>query len=93
MAVIGVLTLELHIEQSHSLKDKRQVLRSLKDRLRRLNVAVSELEFHDAWQRSVVGVVTISAEKKRVEQVLTRVEEEAALTLGASLTASHSDYF
>ena len=55
---VGLLTLELHIAEAQSLKDKRQVLRSLKDRLRaKFNVAVAELDFEDKWQRSVVGVV------------------------------------
>ena len=45
---VGLLTLELHIQHAQSLKDKRQVLRSLKDRLRaKFNVAVAELEHHD----------------------------------------------
>jgi uncharacterized protein YlxP (DUF503 family) len=44
---VGLLTLELHIQHAQSLKDKRQVLRSLKDRLRaKFNVAVAELEYH-----------------------------------------------
>ena len=50
---IGLLTLEIYIPEAHSLKDKRQVLRSLKDRLRRkFNVAVAELDGQDSWQRS-----------------------------------------
>ena len=58
---IGLLTLEIHIPDAHSLKDKRQVLRSLKDRLRaRFNVAVAELDRQDTWQRSLVGVVSLS---------------------------------
>ena len=57
---IGLLTLEIHISDARSLKDKRQVLRSLKDRLRaRFNVAVAELEHQELWQRSRVGVVSI----------------------------------
>ena len=60
---VGLLTLELHIPDAQSLKDKRQVIRSLKDKLRRqFNVAVAELDHHDLWQRSVVGVVTLSNE-------------------------------
>jgi len=61
--------LELHIAEAQSLKDKRQVLRSLKDRLRaHFNVAVAELDFEDTWQRSVVGVVTLSNEAHHVEE-------------------------
>jgi uncharacterized protein YlxP (DUF503 family) len=87
---VGLLTLELHIEHARSLKDKRQVLRSLKDRLRaKFNVAVAELEYHDTWQRSVVGIVTISNEEHHVEESLQQVLAEADNILGPLLT-SHS---
>ena len=83
---VGLLTLELHIPDAQSLKDKRQVLRSLKDKLRReFNVAVSELEHHDTWQRSVVGIVTLSNEEKHVKEVLQKVLDEADRILGSSL--------
>jgi uncharacterized protein len=83
---IGLLTLELHIPDAQSLKDKRQVLRSLKDKLRReFNVAVAELEHQDTWQRSVVGVVTISNEETHVNEVLQKVLDEADRLLGSFL--------
>ena len=83
---VGLLTLELHIPDAQSLKDKRQVLRSLKDKLRReFNVAVAELDHHDVWQRSVVGVVTLSNEEKHVQQSLQQVLEAADGILGSFL--------
>jgi uncharacterized protein len=83
---VGLLTLELYIPDAQSLKDKRQVLRSLKDRLRRkFNVAVAEMEHHDIWQRSVVGVVTLSNEEKHVAEVLQKVLDEADRILGSIL--------
>ena len=83
---VGLLTLELHLPDAQSLKDKRQVLRSVKDRLRRqFNVAVAELEHHDVWQRSVVGVVTISNEEKYLREVLQKVLDEADRILGSFL--------
>jgi len=83
---VGLLTLELHIPDAQSLKDKRQVLRSLKDKLRRqFNVAVAELDNQDVWQRSVVGVVTLSNEEKHVNEVLQKVLDEADRILGSSL--------
>ena len=94
MATIGVLTLDLHIEHSHSLKDKRQVVRSLKDRLRsKFNVAAAELDHLDSWQRAVIGVVTLAGERGRVEEVLQQVEREAAGLLGPSLVAADVEYF
>jgi uncharacterized protein YlxP (DUF503 family) len=89
MAAIGVLTLEIRIEDAHSLKDKRHVVKSLKDRLRgKFNVAVSEIDFHDLWQRSVVAAVTVSTEQQHAEQVLHLVEREAASLLGGMLVGS-----
>jgi uncharacterized protein len=83
---VGLLTLELYIPDAQSLKDKRQVLRSLKDRLRReFNVAVAELDHHDIWQRSVVGVVTLSNEEKHVAEVLQKVLDGADRILGSFL--------
>jgi uncharacterized protein YlxP (DUF503 family) len=83
---VGLLTLELHIPDAQSLKDKRQVLRSLKDKLRReFNVAVAELEHHDTWQRSVVGIVTLSNEEKHVKEVLEKVLDAADGILGSFL--------
>jgi len=58
----------------------------LKDKLRRdFNVAVAELEHHDTWQRSVVGIVTISNEEKHVREMLQKVLDEADRILGSSL--------
>ena len=83
---VGLLTLELHIPDAQSLKDKRQVLRSLKDKLRReFNVAVAEMEHQDSWQRSVVGIVTISNEEKHLREVLQKVLDEADRILGSFL--------
>ena len=83
---VGLLTLELHIPDAQSLKDKRHVLRSLKDKLRRdFNVAVAELEHQDTWQRSVVGIVTISNEEKHLREVLQNVLDEADRILGSFL--------
>lgn len=90
---IGVLTLDLHIEHSHSLKDKRQVIRSLKDRLRaKFNIAAAEIDHQDSWQRAVIGVVTVSGDRSRVEQLLQLVEKEAANLLGAILVGADVEY-
>jgi uncharacterized protein len=83
---IGLLTLDINIPESRSLKDKRQVLRSLKDRLRhRFNVAVAELEHQDVWQRAVIGVVTLGDQPAFVEQSLRAVLEDSELQLGRYL--------
>jgi uncharacterized protein len=86
MATVGVLTLELRLEDSHSLKDKRHVVKSLQDRLRnKFNVAVAEIDRQDLWQRAVLAAVTVSSDHAHAEKVLRSVEDEAAALLGKSL--------
>jgi uncharacterized protein YlxP (DUF503 family) len=83
---VGLLILELQIPDARSLKDKRQILRSLKDRLRqKFNVAVAELDFHDLWQTSTIGVVTLSNAEQHVEESLQHVLKEAQRLLGPIL--------
>jgi uncharacterized protein YlxP (DUF503 family) len=78
MAAIGLLTLDIHLQDTHSLKEKRHVLLRLKDRLsNKFNVAVAELDYQDLWQRAAVGVVSISSSEKNLRQVLEGAEQEA----------------
>lgn len=89
MATIGALTLELRLENSHSLKDKRHVVQSLKDRLRgKFNVAVAEIDHQDLWQRATVTAVTVSSDHVHAEKVLRGVEAEAAAMLGKDLAGT-----
>jgi uncharacterized protein YlxP (DUF503 family) len=93
MPAIGVLTLEIQVDHSHSLKEKRHVVKSLKDRLReRFNIAIAEVDGLDSWQRSVVAAVTVSNDRVRAEQVLNAVEEHAAQVLGGSLASAQVEW-
>lgn len=93
MATIGVLTLEMRMEHSHSLKDKRHVVQGLKDRLRRRhNVAVAEIDYQELWQRALVAAVTVSGDQTRARQVLDSVEKEAAMMLGADLVDARIEW-
>ena len=86
LASIGVITFELHIPDAHSLKDKRHYVKGLKDRLRtRFNVAVAEIGHQDSWQRGLVAAVTVSSDKAYAEQLLQKVEADAAALLGGLL--------
>lgn len=85
-ATVGVLTIELHVEGSHSLKDKRHVVKSLKDRLRsKFNVAVAEIDGMNTWQWSVIAAAAVSADRGHCEQMLRAVEDECAAVLGGDL--------
>jgi len=73
---VAVLHVELHLPYAQSLKDKRMVLRRLKDRLQKFNVAVAEVEHVDLWQRAGLGVVAISTTTLHAEQQLQAAAEE-----------------
>ena len=93
MPVLGVLTLDIRVEHSHSLKEKRHVVKSLKDRLReRFNVSVAEIDHLDSWQASVVAVVTVSNDRAHAEQLIQAVEAHAASVLGGCLTATNIEW-
>ena len=93
---IAFLTLELRIEAAHSLKDKRQVVRSLKDRLRaKFNISVAELEETDLWQRATVGLVSVSSSRDYLEGLMQQVEREAhkiAASTGGEIVDSFVDF-
>ena len=76
MPLVGLLTLELHFPDSRSLKDKRVVLRSLKDRVRKLNVALAEIDHQDLLQRGALAVVAVGSEQYLVERLLESVVDE-----------------
>jgi uncharacterized protein YlxP (DUF503 family) len=94
--MIAFLTLELRIEGAHSLKDKRQVLRSLKDRLRgQFNVAVAELDHTDLWQRATLGVVSISDSRDYLQGLMHSVERQStriANNAGAEVADSFLEF-
>lgn len=93
MAVIGVVTLELRIEQAHSLKEKRQVVKSLKERLRRkFNVSVAEIDDMDLHNSAVLAVAMVSPSRPFAEKVLRSVENEATGLLGPMLIRAETEW-
>ena len=74
---VGLLTMDIHVPGAASLKDKRSVVKGLKDRIRaRFNVSVCESsETSDLWQRALIGVASVSSEKSHAGEALDKVAE------------------
>lgn len=93
---IAQLTLEIRIEQAHSLKDRRQVVRSLKDQIRQgFNVSVAELDEAVTWQSATIGVVAISASRDYLRGQIEEVERAAQRIIhehGAEIVDSFWDF-
>ena len=74
--IIGTCVLELFISDSHSLKDRRQVINSLLDRLHdRFNVAAAQLDQHNSWTQATLSVACVGNETRHVNTVLNKVLE------------------
>lgn len=72
---VGLCIVQIHLPQVASLKEKRQVLRSLKDRLREhYNVSVAEIDHQDLWQRATLGIVSIASARVPLEQTFSSIQ-------------------
>jgi uncharacterized protein YlxP (DUF503 family) len=83
---VGIVRIELHLPAATSLKDKRSVLRSLKDRIRdRVQASVAEVDHQDLWQRATLGVAIVSGESRQVDERIQSVRDLVNSTYGAEL--------
>ncbi len=77
--VVGVAVWELHLADCRSLKDKRRVVKSLKDRLRsRFNVSVAETGHQELWQRAELACGVVATDRRHAEQQLAQAERLVA---------------
>ncbi|MBI4419280.1 MAG: DUF503 domain-containing protein [Gemmatimonadetes bacterium] len=77
--VVGIVTWDLHLSGCQSLKDKRQVLKSLKDRLHdRFNVSVAETAHHDLWQRAEISCCVMATDRRQAQSVLSSADRLVA---------------
>ena len=93
---VAQLTLEIRIEHAQSLKDRRQVVRSMKDQLRQsFNVSIAEMDEAVTWQAATLGIVAISHSRSYLHGLIDEVERAArrmANELGAEIADSFWDY-
>jgi len=72
--IIGVCSIKIHIPGSSSLKDKRRVLASIKDRIRqKFNASVAEVDAEDVWQSATLGVACVSGDKNRLAETMANI--------------------
>ncbi|MBN1341378.1 MAG: DUF503 domain-containing protein [Phycisphaerae bacterium] len=84
--IVGVLEAELTVMGSLSLKDKRRVIKSIKDRLsNKYNVSVAEVDALDSRQRAVLGIAMVANESRFVESCLSKIVDQLRFVRDASL--------
>jgi len=90
---VGVMVWELHLPACQSLKDKRAVIKSLKDRLHnRFNVSAAETAHHDLWQRAELTAAVVSTDRRHAESVLREADRLVAGADGARIVDTSTSY-
>lgn len=92
--ITGTLEMFLLLRQAQSLKDKRRVVKSLKDRLRnRFEVSVAEVDGNDRIKQAVIGVAVVGNDRRHIESVLTNVVNFTVLSRECELTEARREIF
>ncbi|PYT12538.1 MAG: DUF503 domain-containing protein [Acidobacteria bacterium] len=85
--------MEIHLPGVASLKEKRQVLRSLKDGLRgHYNVSVAEIDHQDLWQRATLGIVGIASARVPLEQTFSSIQDEVERKVPGEVLSSEVEF-
>jgi hypothetical protein len=93
VVIVGVITWELHLDACHSLKEKRQIVKSLKDRLhQRFNLSAAETGHHELWQRAELTAAVVSTERQHAERVLREADRLVEGAAGARIIDSSTSY-
>jgi len=91
--VVGVLRLEVRLPENHSLKGKRSVLRTIKARVQnKFNVSIAECDDHDLWQRAILGVSQVGADRPHVERWIGCAKRALSARLHTALHGPRSPY-
>jgi len=84
---VAAMTIELRMEHAHSLKDRRQVVRSLKEKLRHgFNISIAEMDEALTWQSATLGLAAISGSRDYLAGLMEKIEA-AAVRIGEGLSA------
>ena len=89
---VALLTVELYLPMSQSLKDKRMVLRRLKDRLGAMNLSVAEVAHQEVWQRAGLAIATVASADQVAEQTLRTALDEIERLAPDLVTRSQVEY-
>jgi len=84
--VLGVCEIELLVSGSQSLKDKRQVIRHLKEKVKhKFNISMAEVDHQDLWQRAMLGLACVGNDREFVREVLTKAIQVVESDVGVEV--------
>lgn len=93
MMVVAIGTFEMHFPEVHSLKEKRQIVRSLIDRVKaKFNASIAEVEHNDLWQRGIIGVSMVANDRVLLQQMAQKIEDILSDNSQAEIVDIYWDY-
>lgn len=93
MMVIALLTIEILVPTSGSLKEKRGIIKRIKDRARnKFNISVAEVDFQDKWQRSKIAFAMVSSDRKRAEETMQKLFQTLDSDYGFEIVHYNFEY-
>lgn len=94
MTRVGIYTLEIYLPLSASLKDKRKIIKGLKDRLRaKHNISIAEVDGQDLWQRSTIAVASVSNSESSLHASFQKIRNEIEQRLPGGIVAEKIEFF
>ena len=91
--VVGICRLVIHLPFSRSLKDKRKVIKGLKDRLRgRHNISVAEVDSQELWQRAVIGIAAVGQGRSSLESLFQAIVGDIEARIPGEITDREIDF-
>jgi uncharacterized protein YlxP (DUF503 family) len=83
--ITGIFSFEIYIPHAHSLKEKRKITNMIKDKIKKFNVSIAEIDFLNLWQRSKFGIAMISNDKKIIDRTFIQIKDTIEKNIGFEL--------
>lgn len=91
--IVGIMILDLHANSTHSLKEKRQIVSSIKEKLKnKFNISLVESDYQDLWQKIQLSIAMVSNSMVIVEKAFSQIEDFIFLNYPVELIAVNKEY-
>ena len=92
--IVGIMVLDLHSNSSHSLKEKRQIVSSMKEKLKnKWNISLIESDYQDLWQKIQIAIAMVANSKTIVEKAFDQIEDFIFMNYPVQIVTVNKDYF
>jgi uncharacterized protein len=91
--IVGIMVLDLHSNSSHSLKEKRQIVSSIKEKLKhKFNISLIESDYQDLWQKIQISIAMIANSKAIIEKAFDQIENFIFLNYPVQLVTVNKEF-